>query len=449
MESKGLATDRERLVAFIKDVTTLLEDLEGADDERAAEILVRMRTAAKDVGFYELLRATETVRSALKTPQKERQLQGFINEARSLIASLAKLLGYSKKSSSLHIDLSVGEGAAGTDEADSERRKLITILQSAPRVDADVDGLVNAAFGSERPSRDGEAKTEIILEPQPLQTSSTGAKHLLASMGLAALDHAKRLLPDSLREKAALAATIIHAFIKDSAPSDTISLASQVEKLALWLRGLAERMGCRIKSVTQSEGVFSEKVCGFMVECAKNILLAGLPLRGRPTPEDATLTITMSREEDSVVLKLAGLAGVRRASVGLFVTELRHLLKALSGSIERRGDEVEIRLPQDVVAFEAALMRCGGLVCALPLPASPEIAPPTDTESAIVLASNPNEARLLSVAINDHIFRVVVDDYIGERTLIARLGERLCVDITERKVIPLVNPFALEEGDWL
>jgi len=186
-----------------------------------------------------------------------------------------------------------------------------------------------------------------------------------------------------------------------------------------------------------------------MVECAKNILLAGLPLRGRPTPEDATLTITLKKEKDSVVLKLAGLASVRRASVGLFVTELRHLLKALSGSIERKGDEVEIRLPEDVVAFEAALMRCGGVVCALPLPAPPEIAPPTNTEAALVLASNPDEARLLSVAVNDHTFRVVVDDYIGERTLIARLGERLCVDISERKVLPLVNPFALEEDDWL
>jgi len=448
-----LGTDRERLVTFIKDVTALLEDLEGAGDDRAAEILSQIRSAAKDVGFYELLCATETVRNALKTPQKERQLQGFVNEARSLIASLAKLLGYSKKSSSLHIDLSVSEGAAGTDEADNERRKLLTILQSAPPVSADVDGLVNAAFGSKHPSKEEEAKTEIIFEgappSQPPQTNNTGAKHLLASMGLATLDHALRLLPDTLREKTTLAATIIHTLIKNSAPSDAAPLASQAEKLALWLQRLTGGMGCRIKSVTQGEGIFSEKVCGFMIECAKNILLAGLPLRGRPTPEDATLTITLKKEKGSVVLKLAGLASVRRASVGLFVTELRHLLKALSGSIERKGDEVEIRLPEDVVAFEAALMRCGGVVCALPLPAPPEIAPPTNTEAALVLASNPDEARLLSVAVNDHTFRVVVDDYIGERTLIARLGERLCVDISERKVLPLVNPFALEEDDWL
>jgi len=448
LRSKDLGTDRESLVTFIKDVTALLEDLEGAGDERAAEILAQIRSAAKDVGFYELLCATETVRNALKTPQKERQLQGFINEARSLIASLAKLLGYSRKSSSLHIDLSVREDAAGTNETDNERRKLITILESAPRVSADVDGLVNAALGSAHPSK-GKALTEIPFEPEPSQTDNTGAKYLLTSMGLATLDHALRLLPDTLREKATLAATIIHAFIRNSAPPDARPLASQAEKLAMWLQGLAERMGCRIKSVTQSEGVFSEKVCGFMVECAKNILLAGLPLRGRPTPENATLTITLKREKDGVVLKLAGLISVRRASVGLFITELRHLLKALSGGVERKGDEVEIRLPLDVVAFEAALMRCGGVVCAIPLPALPEIASPTDIEAAIVLASNPNEARLLSVTINDHILRVVVDDYIGERTLLARLGERLCVDISERKVLPLVNPFALEEDDWL
>jgi len=440
-----LGGDRERLVTFIKDVTALLEDLEGAGDDRAAEILLRIRSAAKDVGFYELLRATETVRNALTTPQKERQLQGFINEARSLIASLAKLLGYSRKSTSFHIDLSVSEEAT---ETDNERRKLITILQSAPSVGADVDGLVNAAFGKTHPAK-GKTRSEILFETEPTQANNTGAICLLAFMGLGALDRWFQLLPDALREKAALATTLVRAFIRNSTPSDATPVASQAESLAGWVERLAERMGCRIKSATRSAGVFSEGVCGFMIECAKNILLAGLPLRGRPTPEHATLTITMRTQEDSVVLKLAGLVSIRRASVGLLITELRHLLKALSGTVERRGEEVEIRLPRDVVSFEAALMRCGEVVCALPLPAPVQIASPTNTETALVLASNPNEARLLSVAIDDRIFRVVVDDYIGERTLLARLGERLCVDITERRVLPLVNPFATEEDDWL
>lgn len=451
MGSKDLGGDRERLVAFIKDVTALLEDLEDAGDERAAEILSQIRSAAKDVGFYELLRAAETVKNALKTPQKERQLQGFINEARSLIASLAKLLGYSRKSTS-HVDLSVSEEAT---EVNEERRKLLTILQGAPSVNADVDGLINAAFGkappsfAKAPSSKEKSKTEIMFESEPAQTDNAGATYLLAFMGLATLDHAFRSLPDDLREKTTLATSLIRGFIRNSVPSDTASLASQAESLAGWVRKLAENMGCRIKSVTQSEGVFSEKVCRFMIGCAKNILLAGLPLRGRPAPEDATLTITMRREKDSVVLKLAGLVSIRRASVGLFITELRHLLKALCGDVERRQDEVEIRLPLDVVSFEAALMRCGEVVCALPLPAQAEVASPDTKEAALVLASNPNEARLLSVTIDDHIFRVVVDDYIGERTLLARLGERLCVDPAERKVLPLVNPFAVEEDDWL
>jgi len=444
-----LENERERLAAFLKEVRVLLERLEKAEENSAGEILARIRAGAREMGLAELSRAAEAAQNALKTPDSRNQLRGFINEARSFTASLTKLLGYSKQSTRPLSDLIVSEKTPEVDQLAETERKVALILREAPAVDPDINGLVEAAL---KPKKSMPATKESGTPEAPPFPSSQGdflgAKQILASMALAALSHATRLLPDQAQNRAEQSLSLIRSLLSEWPRAETTPLATEADGLKVWVERLSEGLGCRINVETETEGACGEPVCRFLVGCAKNLLLAGLPLRGRPKPEDATLRVVLKQGE-KILLQLEGLASMRRAMVALIAAELRHLLTALSGDVERTGESVRLWLPEDVTPIRGGLIRCGGVVCVVPLPAPPNVKPAESGEEALMLASTPETAKLLTLQLGERSFRMVVDEYLGERTLLARPIGRLCLDPLDRRVLPLVNPFALEEDDWL